>query len=157
MTAPASPREVLARLLHGISDQRWLDLHELYAENAVVEYPFALPAPTRLQGRDAIQRYFAAVARTPLRLRAHHVVMHQSSGDPAVIIAEYDYDGLVTTTGRSFQVSNIQVSTIRDGLISASRDYHNHLVLAEMTGRLPAVLAALTTEQPPLTNDDQAS
>src|SRR5580698_10632097 len=121
MPAPASPREVLARLLHGISDQRWLDLHELYAENAVVEYPFALPAPTRLQGRDAIQRYFAAVARTPLRLRAHHVVMHQSSGDPAVIIAEYDYDGLVTTTGRSFQVSNIQVSTTRDADIRPSR------------------------------------
>jgi hypothetical protein len=75
MPTSASPQEVLERLLHGISDQRWLELHELYAEDAVVEYPFALPAPTRLQGRDAIQRYFAAVARTPLRFLAREVVV----------------------------------------------------------------------------------
>jgi ketosteroid isomerase-like protein len=37
-----------------------------------------------------------------------------------------DYDGLVTTTGRSFRVSNIQVSTIRNGKIVASRNYRNH-------------------------------
>ena len=46
-------------------------------------------------------------------------------------VAEYDYDGLVTTTGRSFQVSNIQVSRVRDGQIVTSRDYHNHPVLAD--------------------------
>lgn len=156
MPEPASPQEVLGRLLQGISDQRWLDLHELYAEDAVVEYPFALPARTRLQGREAIQRYFAAVARTPLRFRARDVVMHQTR-DPAVIIVEYDYDGLITTTGRSFRVSNIQVSTVRDGQITASRDYHNHLVLAEVTGRLPALLAALTAEDLPPGEGNQAS
>lgn len=37
-------------------------LHELYAHDTLVEYPFALPAPTRLEGREAVQRYFAAVA-----------------------------------------------------------------------------------------------
>jgi ketosteroid isomerase-like protein len=156
MLAPAGPQQVLERLLQGISDQRWLELHELYAEDAVVEYPLALPAPTRLRGRDAIQRYFATVARTPLRFVPRHVVMHQTS-DPAVIIVEYDYDGLITTTGRSFRVSNIQVSTVRDGQITASRDYHNHLVLAEVTGRLPALLAALGTEELPPAAGDQAS
>jgi ketosteroid isomerase-like protein len=154
MPTSASPQEVLERLLHGISDQRWLELHELYAEDAVVEYPFALPAPTRLQGRDAIQRYFAAVARTPLRFLAREVVVHQT-GNPEVIIVEYDYDGLITTTGRSFAVSNIQVSTVRGGQIIASRDYHNHLVLAEVTGRLPALLTALMAEDRPA--GDQAS
>jgi ketosteroid isomerase-like protein len=49
----------------------------------------------------------------------------------------------VTATGRSFQVSNIQVSTVRDGKIVASRDYHNHVVLADVTGRLAAVIQAL--------------
>ena len=73
--------------------------------------------------------------------------VHQTS-DPEVAVAEWDYDGLVTTTGRSFQVSNIQVSTVRDGQIVASRDYHNHLVLAEVLGQLPAILAALAREDP---------
>jgi ketosteroid isomerase-like protein len=112
MPESASAREVLEHLLQGISDQRWPELHELYAEDAVVEYPFALPAPARLDGRAAIQRYFAAVARMPLELRARDIVMHDAA-DPEVVIVEYDYDGLVTTTGRAFQVSNIQVSTVR--------------------------------------------
>jgi ketosteroid isomerase-like protein len=113
----------------------------------VVEYPFALPAPARLDGREAIRRYFAAVARMPLELQARNITVHET-GDPEVIVAEWDYDGLVTTTGRSFQVANIQASRIRDGQIVASRDYHNHLMLAEVLGRLPSLLAALGREKP---------
>jgi uncharacterized protein len=131
MPGSASPQNVLERLIQGISGQRWHELHELYAEEAVVEYPFALPAgPARLAGRPAIRRYFAVVARLPLELKAHHIVIHQCT-DPQVAVAEYDYDALITSTGRSFQVSNIQVSRIRDGQIVTSRDYHNHPALAE--------------------------
>ena len=131
MSGSASPCDVIERLIRGISAGRWPELDELYADDAVVEYPFALPAgPARLAGRPAIRRYFAAVARLPLELRAHHVVMHETR-DPEVVIVEYDYDGLVTTTGRSFQVSNIQGSRVRDGQIVTSRDYHNHPVLAD--------------------------
>lgn len=127
----ASPRDVIDHLVQGISAGRWEELDDLYAEDAVVEYPMALPGgPARLAGRAAIRRYFAAVARLPLELRAHHVVVHETR-DPEVVIAEYDYDGLVTTTGRSFQVANIQVSRVRDGQILTSRDYHNHPVLAD--------------------------
>lgn len=119
----------------------------MYAQDALVEYPFALALPTHLDGREAIRRYFAAVARMPLELKARNITMHQTS-DPEVIVAEWDYDGLVTTTGRSFQVSNIQVSTVRNGQIVASRDYHNHLVLAKALGQLPTLLAALASEEP---------
>lgn len=146
MSKSARAREVLEHLIHGISNGRWLELHELYAEEAVVEYPFALPAPTRLEGRGAIQRYFAVVARMPLELRAHNIAMHEAT-DPEVIIVEYDYEGLVTTTGRAFQVSNIQVSTVRHGQIVKSRDYHNHLVLADVTGRLPDLISAFTNKE----------
>ena len=147
MPESASPREVLERLIHGISSQRWEVLHELYARDALVEYPLALAAPTRLEGREAVQRYFTAVARMPLRLQARNLVVHETS-DPEVIVAEWDYDGLVTTTNRPFQVSNIQVSRVRNGQIVASRDYHNHLVLADVVGRLPALLATLDKEEP---------
>ena len=112
-----------------------------------MEYPFALPAPVRLEGREAVRRYFAAVAKMPLGLQARNLVMHQTS-DPQVIVAEWDYDGLVTTTNRSFQVSNIQVSRVRDGQIVTSRDYHNHLVLADMLGQLATLTAVLAKEDP---------
>ena len=148
MPESASPRQVLEHLIDGISNRRWQVLHELYAHDALVEYPFALPSPTRLEGREAIRRYFTAVARMPLELRARNVVVHETS-DPGVIVAEWDYDGLVTATNRSFQVANIQVSRIRNGQIVASRDYHNHLVLTDVLGRLPALIEALVREEPP--------
>jgi ketosteroid isomerase-like protein len=134
--------------MHGISNRTWHELHHLYAEDAVVEYPFALPAPTRLEGRDAIQRYFAGVAQAPLHLQTRNFVVHETS-DPEVVIAEWEYDGLVMSTGRSFRVSNIQVSRVRDRRIVASRDYHNHVMLAEVNGRLPGLIAALTNAEHP--------
>lgn len=143
MSAASRARDVLEHLIDGISNRRWQELHELYAENAVIDYPFALPARTRLGGREAIQRYFATVARLPLELRAHDVVMHETT-DPEVVIVEYEYDGLVTTTGRSFEVSNIQVSRVRHAQIVESRDYHNHLLLADAIGRLPELVSAFT-------------
>ena len=147
MSEPASPREVVEALMRGISNQRWDELDGLYADDAVVKYPFALPAPRTLEGRDAIRNYFAAAAALPLRLRTRNMVVHETV-DPEVVVAEWDYEGLVTTTGRSFQVANVQVSTIRDGKIVASRDYHNHLMLADVTGRLPSLLDAIADTSP---------
>jgi uncharacterized protein len=141
MPAPASPREVIERLLDGIANEQWQELHELYADDATVEYPFALPAPRRLEGREAIRTYFEAAARFPLKLRPRNVCVLET-GDPEVVVVEYDYDGLGTGAGQSFQVSNIQVSRIRDGVIVSSRDYHNHAVLADAMGQLSAVLSA---------------
>ena len=142
MSEPVSPRDVVEALMRGISNGAWTDLHTWYAEDAVVEYPFALPTPTRLDGLQAIKKYFAAAATSPLKLQLRNMVVHETA-DPEVVVAEWDYDGLVTTTGRSFQVSNIQVSRVRNGKIVASRDYHNHVVLAEATGRLAPLVARL--------------
>ncbi len=128
--------------MQGIAEERWGELDGLYADDAVVDYPFAVPSPMRLDGRQAIRHHFAAAAAAPLRLQTRNMVVH-TTADPEVVVAEWDYDGRVTTTGRSFHVSNIQVSRVRDGKIVASRDYHNHVVLAEVMGRLPSLLEAM--------------
>jgi ketosteroid isomerase-like protein len=72
-----------------------------------------------------------------LKLQVRNMVVH-ATADPEVVIAEWDYDGVVTTTGRSFRVSNVQVSRVRNGKIVESRDYHNHAFLAVVTDRLSA-------------------
>lgn len=125
-----TPREVFGRLSAGISAGRWDELGALYAEDAVVDQPFAPPpAPSRLEGRAAIDRHFRAAARGPIELRARNAVVHDTA-DPEVVVAEFDYDGRVTTTGRTFRVANIQVLRVRDGLIVETRDYHDHRRLA---------------------------
>jgi len=125
-----TPREVFEKLSAGISSDDWSSLHELYAADAVVEMPFALPGPVRLHGRDEVRRHLARNAQAGLSLHADRVHVHETA-DPEVVVAEYDYDGR-TRSGRTFRVSNIQVLRVRDGLIVETRDYHNHAVLAEV-------------------------
>ncbi|MGW5741459.1 nuclear transport factor 2 family protein [Amycolatopsis sp. NPDC003861] len=124
-----TPREVFAALSDGIGEGSWEDLSALYAEDAVVEHPQAVPRPTRLTGRAAIhERFTGALART-LRLKRKNVVVHETT-DPEVIVAEYDYDAESVETGRTIPAANIQVLRVRDGLIVHSRDYHDYLRLA---------------------------
>jgi uncharacterized protein len=138
-----SPRQVVEALMQGISAGAWGDLHAWFSEDAVVAYPFALPSPTRLEGIEAIKKYFGAISAYPIALKTRDMVVHETS-DPEVVVAEWDYDGLVTTTGRAFRVSNITVTRVRNGKIVASRDYHNHAVLAGVMGRLPSLVEALS-------------
>ena len=147
MSDPASPRQVLESLLRGISDGRWNDLADLYAEDAIVEQPFAPTPPRRLEGREAVRAHFAAAAQGPLRLQVSNLVVHETP-DPGVVIAEFDYDGRVATTGHTFRVANIQVLRVRGGRIVSSRDYHDHLALAAAVGRLQALAASVGSPQP---------
>ncbi|HZD67827.1 MAG TPA: nuclear transport factor 2 family protein [Actinomycetes bacterium] len=140
-----SPRKVFESLLQGISDRRWHELADLYAEDTVVELPFAPGAPTRLEGREAVRAHFTTAAVGPLKLRASNVVIHYTD-DPEVVIAEFEYHGQVTTTGRAFQVSNIQVLRVRNGQIVSSRDYHDHLAIAAAVGGLHQLVSSLTDQ-----------
>jgi len=146
MSAQPSPRNILQELLDGIANRRWVELHRLYAEDALVEYPFALPAPFRLQGREAIRQYFATLSTLPFAMRPRDIVMHETN-DAEVVVVQWNYDVDVKTTGRSFEVANIQVSTVRHGKIIASRDYHNHFAMAEGFGRLEALLSSFSTRR----------
>lgn len=138
MAAATSPREVFERLLAGITGRQWDDLPGLYAVDTVVEHPFAMPRPARMEGREALRRHFAGAAKLPLEMTARDIVVHETA-DPEVIVGEYVYDGRVTTTGRAFTVANIFVMRIRDGQIVTSRDYHNHAALIQAAGDLPEI------------------
>jgi len=124
-----SPRAVFERLIDGIGRRAWGELFELYAEDAVVRIPFGAPGPTVLEGRAALRERFTDPDRPALELTAHNVVVHETA-DPEVIIAEFDYLGRVVATDHAFEVSNIQVLRVRDGLIVSTKDYHDHAALA---------------------------
>jgi len=144
-TASASPREVFERLIRAVSEKRLEELPALYADDAVVEHPFAIPEPSRLEGREQLREHFAAGAAMPVEMEARNVVVHETK-DPEVIVAEFEYHGRSTTTGRAFTVAAIFVMRVRDSRIVASRDYGNHLAVAVATGRLPEVVSAFTEE-----------
>lgn len=143
MTETLSPREVFQELLEGITAGRFAELAELYAEDTVVEIAFAPVGPRRFEGRAALKERFAEVSEhSPVELTATNVVIRETD-DPEVIVAEWNYQVHHRVTGRNFEVANIQVLRVRNGLIVSSRDFHDHLALIVAGGDLPQLVAAL--------------
>jgi uncharacterized protein len=141
MTA-ATPREVFEQLITGIGEGRWEELGALYAEDAVVDQPLMAPEPLRITGRAQIAAHFAGAARMGFRVQPRNIVVH-TTGDPEVVIAEFDYDVPVDGAPAPLTAANVQVLRIRDGQIVQTRDYHDHLRLASRAGRAAQLGAAM--------------
>ncbi|MFB7465986.1 nuclear transport factor 2 family protein [Streptomyces sp. NPDC056224] len=143
MSETLSPAEAFAKLLEGIAAGRYSELAGLYAEDAVVETVFEPVGPRRTEGRAALAERFAQVAAgSPVELTPANVVIRET-GDPELIVAEWDYQVHHRPTGRTFESANIQVLRVRDGLIVHSRDFHDHLALIAASGALQQLVAAL--------------
>jgi uncharacterized protein (TIGR02246 family) len=107
---------------------------DLFAPDAVIEGPFTGPpgTPMRLEGREAIREYSRRVMASPLRLEEFEVVELYETQDPEVVIAEMRTKGTVTTTGRPFVATSIQVFRIREGQIVLFRDFADPRILADL-------------------------
>jgi len=132
----ATPADVLARRCHLTLNGDADSLADLFAPDAVIEAPFAGPPgmPARLEGREAIRENARQVMASPLRLEDYEVVELYQTQDPEVVIAEMRAKGTVTTTGRPFTATSIQVLRIREGHIVLFRDFADPRVLEEVIG-----------------------
>jgi ketosteroid isomerase-like protein len=110
---------------------------DLYAEDAIHEFPFTRPGvPSRLQGREQIRTFMQANWETnPLHYKAYRNVVIHETADPEVIVVEQDITGTAATTGRDFTLPNIVVLRVRDRQIVHFRDYVNVVAVAEAAGR----------------------
>ena len=131
-----TPADVLARrgqlILNGDAD----GFAALFTPDAVIESSFAgLPGtPVRLEGREAIREYSRRVMASPLRLEDFEVAKLYQTEDPEVVITEMRATGTVTTTGRSFTTTSVQIIRIREGRIVHSRDFADPRILDDVTG-----------------------
>ena len=132
----ATPADVLARrsqlILNGDAD----GFAALFTPDAVIESSFAGPpgTPVRLEGREAIREYSRRVMASPLRLEDFAVAKLYQTEDPEVVITEMRAQGTVTTTGRSFTTTSVQIIRIREGRIVHSRDFADPRILDDVTG-----------------------
>jgi uncharacterized protein (TIGR02246 family) len=139
MSSP-TPADVLARrrqlILNGDAD----GFADLFTPDAVIEAPFSGPpgTPVRLEGREAIREFSRHVIASPVRLEDFEVAELYQTQDPEVVIVEMRTKGTVTTTGRPFTATSIQVLRIRDGRIALFRDFADPRVLADVLGELTA-------------------
>jgi ketosteroid isomerase-like protein len=132
----AMPADVLARRRHLTLNGDADGLADLFAPDAVIESPFAGPpgTPARLDGREAIREYSRHAMASSLRLEDYEVTELYQTQDPEVVIVEMRTKGTVTTTGRSFTATSIQVLRIREGHIVLFRDFADPRVLEEVVG-----------------------
>ncbi|WAL68583.1 nuclear transport factor 2 family protein [Amycolatopsis cynarae] len=133
---PATPADILTRRRHLILNGDADGFADLFAPDAVIEAPFAgSPGmPVRIEGRAAIREYSRRVMVSPLRLEDFEVAGLYQTQDPEVVIAEMRTKGTVTTTGRSFTATSVQILRIREGHIVLFRDFADPRILDDVIG-----------------------
>lgn len=142
----ATPREVFLKLVHGVCEERWAEVVELYAEETDVSHPFhPLGAPPMLS-REELRAHFGGGAQPyqspTLRRKPTRINVHETT-DPEVIVAEFQYEGTVVETGEPFVIPGVFVMRVREGKIVESRDYLDHLRSAAARDMLGEVLDAV--------------
>ena len=132
-----TPADVLALRRQLMLDGDADGLADLFVPDAVIEFCFHGPpgTPVRLEGREAIREYSRRVMTSPLRLEDYDVAELYQTQDPEVVIAEMRAKGTVTTTGRPFTTTSVQIIRIRDGHIVHSRDFADPRILEDAIGR----------------------
>jgi ketosteroid isomerase-like protein len=146
-----SPRDVFER------GQRLLLEHDpegfagLFAEDGVLEFPFAAPGmPRRREGREQIRREMlergGRAREAGVRIVGFRPPLVHETTDPEVIVAEFAQD--VAFGERTHELPFVQVLRVRDGQIVSFRDYVSHAALVEATSALPELRDALVGTPP---------
>ena len=141
---PSSSRTMVERFLETTISERPGDLADFFAPTVVMEMPFAAGLyPPRIDTtREQLRARFAAGASVRRYTGLDNVLIHQTT-DPGTIIVEYELRGEMVATGEPFQLRYAMFMTIRDGLITHTRDYADPITGARILGRLPELLTAL--------------
>ncbi|MFF9347034.1 nuclear transport factor 2 family protein [Streptomyces sp. NPDC014734] len=134
--AVRTPREVLNRYYRAMLDKSPDDLADLYAMDAVHEFPFtSLGFPPRYEGREAVRAgYRAAWGTSPVQVQEVRRVSAYETADPGVIVAEHVVVGTLPTRRTSFTVPGLLILHVRGGLITRARDYMDSSGVARARG-----------------------
>ena len=105
---------------------------ELYADDLVYDFPFAVDRPRHIEGKEA----FLAVMRPmweAVRGRAVNIVGYREeiteTVDPDFLVAEFTFD--IEAAGRTVEVTYLQFFRTRSGKIAAVREYFSPVARSE--------------------------
>ncbi|MET9076377.1 nuclear transport factor 2 family protein [Streptomyces sp. NPDC004232] len=131
MPTHRSPEQLYRHSLRLLLDKDIDAWTALWAEDGVMEFPFAPPGwPRRLEGRDAIAAYMSGY---PDHIDLHDfpdLRIHRTT-DVRTVVAEMRGLGLLVDTGAPFDMTYIAVVTVREGQFTSYRDYWNPLAVQQ--------------------------
>lgn len=105
-------------------------LMNLYAEDAVVEYPYAFDTPRRLEGKKAIYNYLKDALAQMQDLKFTNVRIYPTT-DPNVLLAEVQGEAVIAATGLSYQQEYVIRLETKNGQIAHYREYWNPKIVSE--------------------------
>ncbi|GAB2926625.1 nuclear transport factor 2 family protein [Nonomuraea fastidiosa] len=114
----------------------------LWAEDGVIEFPFAPPGyPRKVEGREAIREYLRDYPEKYDVREVVRKVIHRTE-NPEVVVVELEVAGIVPRSGEPYRMEYVAIITVRDGEIRHYRDYWNPLQAARAMGGLEALTKA---------------
>jgi ketosteroid isomerase-like protein len=131
--------QVLERIRAAAIARSESEREQLYAVDAVHEFPFTMPGvPSRLVGRDAIVEFIVASWKSPLKYERYETLSAYTTNDPCTVVVQQDVYGTSSTTG-PFILPNLVVLTVAGGEIHHLRDFVNLLAAFGAMGMKPGV------------------
>jgi ketosteroid isomerase-like protein len=131
MSAPTSPADLYRHSLRLLLDKNISGWVGLWAENGVMEFPFAPRGwPERLDGTEAIAAYMRHYP-DHIDLKDFPDLRIHGTADPEIIVVEMRGVGRLVETDSPFDMTYIAVVTIQDGHFTSYRDYWNPLAVLE--------------------------
>ncbi len=135
MTDDESARQTTLTLMQKyqtlLTEARFDEWIELWADDGVCEFPFASPErPRFLQGKEQILAYMTDYpSRISIdgvdELRVHPAL------DPNVVVVEMTIRGRAIETNKTYNQQYVIVAEAHDGKLAHYREYWNPLVSAE--------------------------
>ena len=144
-----TPREVAEEAHRLISKGQTLD--ELFAEDAVLAWPFRIPGvPAEIHGRDAIRAHFESLKAIRDNLKVEEVnAKILATEDPEVVFMELVQRGQSGITNSAYQLTAFGIIRVQGGLIVRYDDYVNPIGVLTMAGFQVDLAAALVSEPTP--------
>jgi uncharacterized protein len=129
MSVPTSPADLYRHSLRLLLDKNIPGWVGLWAENGVMEFPFAPRGwAERLEGREAIAAYMRHYP-DHIDLKDFPDLRIHGTTDPETIVVEMRGVGRLVETDSPFDMTYIAVVTIQDGHFTSYRDYWNPLAV----------------------------
>lgn len=123
----AAARQTFKHHLEYLSSGRIDEWVNLFTEDGVLEFPYPpTGTPDYFKGHAALYDYMQHFPET-FRLKFVNVRFHETV-DPALVIAQFNSEGIAISTGKRYDQTYISVVETRDGKISHYKDFWNPLI-----------------------------
>lgn len=138
----ATAQMLLQTYLLLFSQQRWNEWIALWAEDGVLEFPFAPPGrKSAYVGKADILAYMKPLGGRIAAQGMDYFRVHPML-DPTTICFEMSVKGAIAETGAPYNQKYVSIIETKDGKITLYREYWNPLVSMDANGGRDAWTAA---------------